>query len=206
MRLLVVTAVAAERDAISAAAPEVEILVGGVGPAEAAARTALALGAAHYDLVVSAGIAGGFAPLVPGDVAVASTIRFADLGAETPAGFVPVTGLGFGTDSYEVPPALAVELADRTGGHLGSVLTVATVTGSAERTQALLERYPDAVAEAMEGAGVAAAAVAHGVAVAEIRAVSNVVGPRDRGAWRIPEALAALGSAVANVHRAGSLS
>ena len=44
----------------------------------------------------------------------------------------------------------------------------------------------------MEGAGVAAAAARHGVPFAEVRAISNLVGPRDRAAWRIPEALAAL--------------
>ncbi|MGV9898589.1 hypothetical protein ACWDVV_31180, partial [Streptomyces tendae] len=51
---------------------------------------------------------------------------------------------------------------------------------------------PDALAEAMEGFGVAEAAAAHGVPVLELRAVSNPVGPRDRAAWRIGEALAAL--------------
>ncbi|MEU8351332.1 futalosine hydrolase, partial [Streptomyces sp. NPDC048845] len=62
---------------------------------------------------------------------------------------------------------------------------------------ALAERHPGAAAEAMEGFGVAEAAAAHGVPVLEIRAVSNPVGPRDRAAWRIPDALAALTAAFA---------
>ncbi|NEC74872.1 futalosine hydrolase, partial [Streptomyces rochei] len=33
---------------------------------------------------------------------------------------------------------------------------------------------------------------AHGVPVLELRAVSNPVGPRDRAAWRVGDALAAL--------------
>jgi futalosine hydrolase len=49
----------------------------------------------------------------------------------------------------------------------------------------------------MEGFGVAEAAAAHGVPVLEIRAVSNPVGPRDRAAWRIPDALRALRAAFA---------
>jgi futalosine hydrolase len=122
---------------------------------------------------------------------VASTIAFADLGKETPDGFEALTSA---TSRYEVAPALAVELADRTSGHLGTIVTVATVTGTAATADALVERYPDVVAEAMEGVGVAAAAVQHGVAFAEIRAISNAVGPR--GAWQIPEALAALGAAL----------
>ncbi|HEU4962722.1 MAG TPA: futalosine hydrolase, partial [Bacilli bacterium] len=74
-----------------------------------------------------------------------------------------------------------------------------TVTGTADTAARLVERFPDAVAEGMEGAGVAAAAVLHGVRYAELRAISNPVGPRDRSAWRIPEALGALGVAVAAV-------
>jgi futalosine hydrolase len=95
-----------------------------------------------------------------------------------------------------VPPALAAALADVTGGHVGTVLTVATVTGTAETASALAERFPDAVAEGMEGAGVAAAATLHGVPFAEVRAISNPIGPRDREAWQVPQALASLGRAV----------
>lgn len=72
------------------------------------------------------------------------------------------------------------------------MLTVSTVTGSAARATALAARHPRAVAEAMEGFGVAEAAARHGLPTLEIRAVSNPVGPRDRSAWRIGEALAAL--------------
>lgn len=194
MRLLVVTAVVAERDAIDLP----DVVVAGIGPAASAAATSAALAGGDYDLVISAGIGGGFGILGIGDIAVASTIAFADLGVETEGGFAP---LGPARADYEVAPRLAVELADRTGGHLGSVLTVATVTGTAATADALLARYPDAVAEGMEGAGVAAAAVHHGVPFAEIRAISNPVGPRDRSAWRIPEALAALRAAVTTVRQ-----
>jgi futalosine hydrolase len=41
--------------------------------------------------------------------------------------------------------------------------------------------------------------VHHGIGFAEIRAISNAVGPRDRDAWQIPAALAALGRALAGV-------
>jgi futalosine hydrolase len=208
LRVLVVTAVAAERDAVAAALPagaDTELVVTGAGPAAAAAGTSAALAASPagdapgVELVLCAGIGGGFGDLPAGGIAVASAIAFADLGAETATGFIPASELGFGTDRYPVPAKLAVELADRTGGRLGTVLTVATVTGTAESAAALIERYPDAVAEGMEGAGVAAAAAVHGVPVAELRAISNAVGPRDRDAWDVPRALDALGRAVASV-------
>ncbi|WP_233521680.1 futalosine hydrolase [Streptomyces triticagri] len=224
------TAVAAERDAVVAglgptvthrdlpagtltrvSAPPgapfgyADVLVGGVGPAAAAASaggalTAAALGGDPYGLVVSAGIGGGFAPGAPvGGVVVADAIVAADLGAETADGFVPVTGLGFGTVEHRPPAALVRDVAAAAGAAVGTVLTVSTVTGSAARAAELTDRHPRALAEAMEGFGVAEAAAAHGCPVLEIRAMSNAVGPRDRTAWRIPEALAALTSAVAGL-------
>ncbi len=75
---------------------------------------------------------------------------------------------------------------------------MSTVTGSARRAEDLVVAHPDAAAEAMEGYGAATAADLFEVPFAEVRAISNLVGPRDRAAWRIGEALAAL-SAVGAV-------
>lgn len=217
--MLVATAVPAERDAVAGAftrAHEVsrevplpgvtlhrvgdryDLLAAGVGPALAAASTATALTAGAlrgtpYDLVVTTGIAGGFPPDAPlGSLVVADTVTAADLGAETPDGFLPVTELGFGTVHHRPPQSLVREAAAATGALVGTVLTVSTVTGSAARAAELRARHPRALAEAMEGFGVAEAASAHGTPVLELRAVSNPVGPRDRAAWRIGDALAAL--------------
>ncbi|MCX5235149.1 futalosine hydrolase [Streptomyces prunicolor] len=196
LRVLVATAVPAERDAVARAFTSdsrVDVIAAGVGPAAAAAATATALAGTPYDLVVSAGIAGGFQPEAPvGSVVIADEITVADLGAETPDGFVPVTELGFGTVTHRPPSALVRDLAAATGARTGAVLTVSTVTGTAARAKELRARHPRALAEAMEGFGVAEAAAAHGIPVLELRAVSNPVGPRDRTAWRIGDALAAL--------------
>lgn len=195
MRILVATAVPVERDAVARAfdGATVDVIAAGVGPALAAAGTATALAGGRYSLVVSAGIAGGFQPEAPvGSLVVADEITAADLGAETADGFLPVTELGFGTVTHRPPEALVRDAVAATGGRSGAVLTVSTVTGTAARAAALRARHPSALAEAMEGFGVAEAAALHGVPVLEVRAVSNPVGPRDRAAWRIPDALAAL--------------
>ncbi|MFJ9834409.1 futalosine hydrolase [Streptomyces sp. NPDC101169] len=215
-RVLVATAVPAERDAVAGAFPGEtvavrlpgaglvrvqdgpDLLAAGVGPALAAASTATALTAAAlagtpYDLVVCAGIGGGFAPEAPlGSLVVADAITVADLGADTADGFLPVTELGFGTVTHRPPESLVRGTSQAAGARAGTVLTVSTVTGTAARAAELRARHPGVLAEGMEGFGVAEAAAAHGVPVLEIRAVSNPVGPRDRAAWRIGEALAAL--------------
>jgi futalosine hydrolase len=183
--VLVVVAVEAEREAIRDAVPDV--LVAGIGPAAAAAGTAAALAGSRPDLVISAGIAGGFDVPV-GTVVVASRVVHADLGIEAPSGFEPLGA------ALQVPGAAA--LARRLGARTGTVLTVSTVTGTAATAAALQARYPDAAAEAMEGYGVASAAALFRIPFAEVRAISNIVGPRDRPSWRIPEALAALATAL----------
>lgn len=200
--MLVVVAVSAEAEAVLRGAPagRVEVLTAGVGPAAAAAATATALAGRRYPLVLSAGIAGGFAPRAPiGAVVVADTIVAADLGAQTPEGFRDVTELGFGTVRHTPPPAAVTLLAQATGAVTGPILTVSTVTGSAARAAELTERHPGVAAEAMEGFGVAEAATRHGVPALELRTISNAVGPRDRAAWRIGEALGALEQAFATL-------
>jgi futalosine hydrolase len=219
-RVLVVTAVPAERDAVLRGLngdPRFDVLAMGVGPAAAAAGTARALAAANmaaaamaeepvatgYGLVVSAGIGGGFPGRAEvGSLVVASEIIAADLGAETPEGFCSVAELGFGAICVQVDAALVSRVSDALLAAglpvcTGPVLTVSTVTGTAASAAEMTARVPGAAAEAMEGYGVAIAAQDSGVPVLELRAISNLVGPRDRTAWRIKEALDVLTAAGA---------
>ncbi|WP_274654789.1 futalosine hydrolase [Paenibacillus humicola] len=203
-RVLIMTAVEAEREAVLRGLRgdgRFDTALAGVGPASAAARTAMALAAGEYGLAVSAGIGGGFTGRAEvGSLAVATEIVAADLGAQTPDGFLAVDELGFGSSRIPADEELAGRFAEalRAAGLAacaGPVLTVSTATGTAETAAELARRVPGAAAEAMEGFGVAAAAQLCGVPVLELRAVSNAVGPRDRAAWRIREALEALEAA-----------
>jgi futalosine hydrolase len=195
--LLVVTAVGAEADAVRAGADPTHVIVEavGVGPAAAAAGTARLLATGHYRAVISAGIGGGF----PGRAPVGATVLgarsiAADLGAESPEGFLPIEELGFGRSRFDSDPALVKALAAALPTAIvGDVLTLATVTGTAATAERLAAQFPGAVAEAMEGFGVASAA--GDLPFAELRAISNPVGPRDRAAWRLKEAFAALSTA-----------
>ncbi|MEV4760858.1 futalosine hydrolase [Micromonospora sp. NPDC049559] len=213
--LLVVTAVPAEAEAIRAGlVPDVPVTVApvGVGPASAAAGTARLIALAEaagrpYRAVVSAGVGGGFPERASlGTIVLATRSVAADLGAESPEGFLPIEELGMPLAQLGAPPAIPADpslLAQlRTAlprATAGAVLTLSTVTGTAETAKTLATRFPDAVAEAMEGYGVAVAAAQAELPFAEVRAVSNPVGPRDRGAWRLREAFDALTAAAANL-------
>jgi futalosine hydrolase len=205
-RVLVMTAVSAERDAVLRGlgnSDKFDVQLAGVGPALAAARTAKALAAVDYGLVISAGIAGGFAGRAAvGTLVVATEIIAADLGAQSADGFLSLDELGFGSTHIPAEPNLAIKVtaALRAAGltvFCGPVLTVSTATGTAETALARASQVPGAAAEGMEGFGVAVAALEYDLPILEIRAISNPVGPRDREAWRIKDALEALEAASA---------
>ncbi len=204
MRVLVITAVSAERDAVLRGLhsdKKFDILLAGVGPISAATKTAKVLATAEYGLVVSAGIGGGFPGRAEvGSLVVANEIVAADLGVETPEGFSSLEELGLGPTRIQVDAGLAKSvthalLAAKLPVKTGPVLTVSTVTGTAETAAELAARVPGATAEAMEGYGVAHAAHDRGLPVLELRAISNLIGPRDRTSWRIKEALGVLEAA-----------
>jgi futalosine hydrolase len=204
LRVLIMTAVSTERDAILRGLrgeSSFDVVIAGVGPALAAARTASALAVSEYGLVISAGIGGGFNDRAEiGSLVVANEIVAADLGVETTDGFLSIDELGFGSARIPVNTRLALEVtkALRAAGlsaHMGPILTVSTATGTMETTLKRSSQVLGATAEGMEGFGVATAAQDRGIPILEIRAISNRVGPRDREAWRIKEALEALEAA-----------
>lgn len=202
-RILLVTAVEAEQRAIlnglstTTTSFMVDVICGGVGPVAAATCTARHLALTNYIGVISIGIAGHYIDVPNETVCLANRIQLAEFGVQTMTGhFLPAETLGWGTSVYDVDGTLlhrcqtAIEQS-ATGYPLvvGPILTVQCATGTAETAHKRRTLYPDAVAEAMEGYGVAwAAHVAH-VPALEIRTFSNAVGPRDPQQWRISEAL-----------------
>lgn len=206
MKVLIIVATAGE--AARLAGVPAHVVVSGVGAVAAALTTQQELMREPFDLVVSAGIGGAYpgSGLHPGDLALSSLMAQADLGAvdglpgqET---FLPLEELGLSVQpdqlntgifpAWSGSQALAERLSNaglRVG--YGPALTLSTVTGSLEVAQALAARFPGAVCEGMEGAGVAHAALRWGVPALEVRGISNPVGPRDRAAWKLGEALAA---------------
>ncbi|MFC4101800.1 futalosine hydrolase [Paenibacillus xanthanilyticus] len=205
-RCLIVTSVEAELEAVKRGIGDNErfrIIVGGVGQAAAAASTAAALALGHYERVINMGIGGGFRGAADiGTIVVASEIVAADLGAESADGFMLIDELGFGSARMMIDESASRQVAAALNAKgfaaaYAPILTVSTVTGTANTAEALSARIPGAAAEAMEGYGVAAAAKLMKVPVMEIRGISNAVGPRDRDAWRIKDALQALEAAGA---------
>lgn len=208
-RILIATAVEAEREAILRGLGQedkrVKVLAVGVGPVISAVKTVIELRENPVDLVIIAGVAGGFVGRAEvGSLVVANQIVAGDLGAESPDRFMPIDELGFGSGKVQMQEIFTKRmyqtlLQTELPVSLGTILTLSTITGTIETADRLATQYPEARAEAMEGFGIATAASQFDIPVCEIRSISNAIGPRNRSAWRIDEALQALEKAFANL-------
>lgn len=206
MRVLIVTAVQVEADAIGPI-ENAQIIVSGIGRTNAAAATTEAIiKDGPFDYVISAGLAGSLpgpgllpgAGLEIGDIVVASVCVYVEEGLHTPDGFQDMDALGFSLGGFEgnavpVDPTMLVvpDALYRTG----PIATVATCSGTDEAAREVVRRT-GAIAEAMEGAAVVHAAHRLGIPAGELRAISNTTGDRNNQRWDMPRGLSALGDAV----------
>jgi len=149
-------------------------LVCGVGPVEAAARTAAALAERRPDALLHVGIAGSLSfdgpVLVIGSEAVycdADDPKWIELRASPAPELVAAARAALPDARVE-----AIGTSARVGGSTGCEI------------------------EAMEGYAVLRAAALAGVPAVEVRAVANAIGEPDRAQWRFAEAKDALAAAL----------
>lgn len=206
---------------IEAARSGFDLIETGVGKAQAAAATARVFDPGRYAGVISLGVGGALPGCGPGcgpgsgsrpgpelgDAVLATASIFADEGGITPDGFTPIERMGFpagrfGEGGARICAGWRDALAPLTDS-AGPIATVSTCAGTDERAGEIVRRT-GAVAEAMEGAAVAAALAGLAdpmPAFAEIRVISNTTGDRDRQRWDLPAALGRLESLTAEIVR-----
>jgi futalosine hydrolase len=202
VRILIVSATAMEvaplKSAASRGQGQVEFLVTGVGMVATAARTSRALSQSRYDVALNLGVCGSFdAALPPGSVVHVVSDRISELGAEDGEAFLTLPEVGvLGDDD---PPFAAGRLVNASPPENDALqklpavhgITVNTVHGNDRSIAQVVNRFAPQV-ESMEGAAFMYACLIHGVPFAQVRAVSNMVEKRNRGAWKIGDAVAAL--------------
>lgn len=189
--LLIVCAVAKEL-AWFAPPSDVEVLVCGVGPVEAAARVARALAQGRYTTVVNAGIAGSFPGVAPVGQGVVVAHESLELDIETGEPLALPHGERT-IHRADSDPALVATLVER-GVPAVRGITVARVTAT-DATAARLAAL-GAQVESMEGFAVLRAAEIAGVPAVEIRGISNIVGDRSRSEWNFDAGIAGLRRAI----------
>jgi len=168
--------------------PNVEPLVTGVGPVEAACAIARSLALRRYELVISAGIAGALDRAARiGEGVVVADERY-ELTLENGQPIVLPDGRQVaGKASSE--PGLVGRLRDQGFAALHGV-TVSRVTSTEETAERLARQ--GAQVESMEGFAVLRAAERAGVPAIELRGISNRVGRRDRSGWDFGAGVAGL--------------
>ena len=117
--------------------------------------------------------------------------NIAELGAEDGDASLTIDELGLTADEECINPALP---ANTVLSGLPAVrgITVNTVHGRSGSIAEAVRRFAPEI-ESMEGAAFMYACTIGGVSFAQVRAVSNMVERRDRGAWKLSEAIDKLG-------------
>jgi futalosine hydrolase len=173
----------------------------GVGKARTAAGLAWSVRAHRPAAILQVGVGGaylgsflsiGLAMLADADLELDLGIAGDEGWADFEALRVPLLPARSGERAAPAPaaPDRAVPTDTRWTGLLacasglprGRFATLDAVTADVERGAAMQRRF-DVAIESMEGAAAAAVAARLGVPFAELRAVSNVVGERDRARW-----------------------
>jgi futalosine hydrolase len=176
--------------------PQARVVVSGIGAVNAALATQAALLEVKSELVLSVGIAGAYrhSGLALTDVLVSSALVYAGFGVQN-GSRVDALSFPIAEGVFQVLPVWnkAEVFAKIAKLEFGVIATLETVTTDAARAEGIELQFA-ARAEAMEGAGVAQAALRFGVPCLELRSISNVVG--DRLNWRLQEALVCLGQTL----------
>ena len=190
---------ARERDGMptSIGGRSIALLTTGVGPVNAAFALTRYLSSHQATLVISCGVGGAYpgSDLELGEAVSAESETYGDLGADSPEGFLDMRALGFPVIGGDAPLYNQIPLDVFPAVRRAPFVTCATCTGTDETARLLVARTGGAV-ESMEGAAIVHVARLMGVRVGEVRGISNAVGRRDRGAWRLREAAAAARASV----------
>jgi futalosine hydrolase len=185
---------------------ECEVVVSGIGAVASAAATSTALALrGPYDLVISAGIGGGFRTHGVGltELIVADEIVYADYVRPPNVEVLGVEPTAWTPTVFPAPESFISAVCDATHSRRGTVLTITAMTDSHDRESWLAKQYPSAIAEAMEGAGVAFVAWRWNVPCGEVRTISNFVG-QVFGEWEKESALERLKSGFVDLRRSFS--
>jgi futalosine hydrolase len=179
--VLILVPTAAEAELLGGSLPGT-VRVCGFGLAAAGAGAAHAIAIHRDDAesgVVLAGAAGTY-----------DTERLA-IGSAMDAAAVRIDGIGANGSG---PAELGFAESDVIGlrGTDGELLSVAEAAATAADAATRAARYPEALAEEMEGFAVAVAAGLFGVPLRIVRGASNRVGDRNHAAWRMTDALTAV--------------
>ena len=167
-----------------------DLLISGIGQLRTAYALQKKISDRRPSLVIQAGFGGAPNPEDTGKVYAIRSDRFADLGAVDQRGFRDVFEMGLeDPDQFPFEKGLLNNPHHRllfwTGLPINDGVTVNEIK-AADFTGFQRNRRP--VVESMEGAALHYVCLMEGIPFLQIRAVSNVLGDRDKTRWKMEEA------------------
>ncbi len=186
----------AVRKALSAARRSFEIIVTGVGGAAMSWALQKRFSAGTLpQMVIGAGIAGSYVTsLTPGDVVLTRSDCFADMGIDDNGDFRSLFGANLADPDRPPFSGGRIYCSGEPFETLAGIFRSATgaTVNMSSGSQAVIDRIRkawDPDIETMEGAWLAYACALSGIPWVSLRAVSNMVEPRNTGNWNIPLAI-----------------
>ena len=182
---------------------KVDCLIAGIGMLATTYTLTQTLAKKKYQLIINAGIAGSFkVGFKPGDVVEVINEHLADFGVDDNGVFKHVFDEKFiERDDFPFREGILMNpVKHHFSSHLPDAIgiTVNTASGSADRIMFIKEKFnPDI--ETMEGAAVFYVALHQRLPFVEIRSVSNMVEPRNRKDWKVPQAIEKLNSSLIGI-------
>lgn len=178
-----------------------DVLIGGVGIAATTFHLTKQLSHHHYDMVIQAGVAGMFLQqndadhLELGAVVAVHQDAFGDLGAYEKSAFKSVQDMNLDNNIewlHNPHWALHKLLYKKVTG-----ITVNTITDDKGLINAMQKKWHPNV-ESMEGAALHYVCGQKQIPFIQLRAISNIVGDRDKANWRMKDAIENLNVAIAD--------
>lgn len=182
---------------------KMDCLVAGIGMVATTYILTHSLAKKKYNLILNAGIAGSFKDdFDSGSVVEVVNEHMADFGIDDNGIFKHVFDEKFiERDDFPFRDGVLVNpVKHHFTHHLPNVtgVTVNMASGSMDRIKFIKEKFnPDI--ETMEGAAVFYVALHQQIPFAEIRSISNLVEPRNRKDWKVPQAIEKLNKTLIGI-------
>lgn len=209
MNVLVIAATERELKSIKEisfdrASLRVQTAVTGVGLMPSTYAIMQLLTASRPDLIIQLGIAGSFNPSI--ELGTAVTVKkemLADMGVYESGGYRDIFEMGLAEKNMAPFEQGALvnhheNLIDALFLPVVSAVSVNEISTSTEKIKLFSEKYKADI-ESMEGAAVHYVCTLQQIPFVQIRGISNLVGERDKGKWKIQESMHAATNACINL-------
>jgi futalosine hydrolase len=183
---------------------EIHLLVTGVGVFNTLYELKNRLNEFSYSLIIQAGIGGSYKKNKPlGKVYYMATERFGDIGMEQKDGsftsifetpLIDKNSFPFKEGVLINPEAILTNFLPLAHG-----ITLNTVTGTQEKAEKIIEKYPEVEIENMEGASFFYVCLKENIPFMSIRSISNYVEDRNKEHWKMEEAIESLNKTVSDL-------